>query len=286
MSPRPPKAPPASPVRGSAPSRREPVRERARDAAPAAPKQRAAGDAADVVMGVGAARAVLTLRPGDVLDLVCAREARAELAELVREAERHRLPCREVPRDELTRMVDSVHHEGVSLRVRRRPPTQLADLLRRLPARCYLLALDGVDNPHNQGALLRSAAYFGAAGMLVEGRDARLGSAAVRVAEGGAESVPLCGVPSLESALATLRASSFEIIGADAHEGAALQGFRFPARSVLVLGSERHGLSAAVQARLTGRVRIVGTSAVESLNVSVAAGILMANAFASISREP
>ena len=77
---------------------------------------------------------------------------------------------------------------------------------------------------------------------------------------------------------------SLHVIGADAHEGTPLQGARFERPCVLVLGNEQSGLSPAVKKRCTDWVHIPGTGAVESLNVSVAAGILLAHAASEPSR--
>jgi TrmH RNA methyltransferase len=212
-----------------------------------------------------------------VLNIAHARTARHELKDLLRTAARHRIAYREVDPDELSRIAATVHHEGVCLLVRQRPEVKLATLVDAIAGGGLLLALDGVENPHNVGALLRSAAYFGVRGLLVgSARERALPPSAVRVAEGGAEYVPTCFVPTLSAPLAQLRSAGVAVIGADAGAGKAAPDFVFPPRSVLVLGSERHGLAPDVKQRCTELVHIPGTDSVESLNVSVAAGILLA----------
>jgi len=232
---------------------------------------------AERVVGLSAAYAVMRMRPRDVLTIAHARSSRRELRELLREAARLRIAYREVESEELERIADTVHHEGVCLLVRPRPEVQVADLARAVARGGLLLALDRVENPHNVGALLRSAAYFGVRGMLlVSPRERALTPGAVRVAEGGAEHVPVCIVPDLAGPLDELAAHDVRAIGADAHRGEPITHFRFPPRAVLVLGSERHGLAREVEQRCSELVHIPGTDAVESLNVSVAAGILLA----------
>jgi TrmH RNA methyltransferase len=160
-----------------------------------------------------------------------------------------------------------------------RTPVKVGDLTRALAAGGFVLALDQVDNPHNIGALLRSAAYFGAAGLLVAHAEARaLSPAAGRIAEGGAEYVPVCFVHELCAALDQLAEAGAAIVGADVHDGEPLHKAKLAKKSVLVVGNERSGLSSAVQKRCTQRVRIEGRGQIESLNVSVAAGILLAHA--------
>jgi len=228
---------------------------------------------------MSAARAVLAVRPRDVLHIAHTPEARREVADLLREAARLRLPYREVESEELGRIAGTLHHEGICLQVKPRLPVHITDLVRALGKGGFVVALDNVLNPHNIGALLRSAAYFGATGMLV-GSDVErsLTPATVRIAEGGAEHVPVCFVSDMSDALDRLTSAGAEIVGADAHEGLPLAETHFAARSVLVLGSERSGLSSNVHKRCTKRVRIAGAGHIESLNVSVAAGIVMAHA--------
>jgi TrmH RNA methyltransferase len=229
----------------------------------------------------------MRIRPHDVLTIAHARTARREVKALLREAARLRIAYREVESEELERIADTVHHEGVCLLVKPRAEARVADLARAIAREGVLVALDRVDNPHNVGALLRSAAYFGARGLLlVSPRERALTPAAVRVAEGGAEHVPTCLVASLSEPLDQLKAEGARVIGADAHRGQAAPRFRFPARTVLVLGSERHGLAPEVERRCDELVHIPGTDAVESLNVSVAAGILLAFATQRGARTP
>jgi RNA methyltransferase, TrmH family len=181
-----------------------------------------------------------------------------------------------VPREELERMAGSLHHEGVCMRVKRREPASLEVVVKSLAKGGFLLVLDGVENPHNIGALLRSAAYFGARGMIVRGAGGKLSSASVRVAEGGAEQLPVCFVAELEEAIAALSHAGVKIVAADAHAGASVDELKWPERCALVLGAEREGLSRAVLAGKPTRVNIPGSGTVESLNVSVAAGVLLA----------
>ncbi|HEY6878302.1 MAG TPA: RNA methyltransferase [Polyangiales bacterium] len=239
------------------------------------------------IVGLAAAHAVMRARPRDVLNIAHAKSARRELAELLREAARLRIAYRELAPEDLDGLAETVHHEGVCLLVRQRPEATVEILSRAVRDEGLILALDQVENPHNIGALLRSAAFFGARGLLLSGvRKRALTPAAVRIAEGGAERVPVCAVPKLAPALAELKKSGVAIVGADAHRGESATRFRFPPRVVLVLGSERHGLSPELEAVCTDFVHIDGTDAVESLNVSVAAGILLALATRRGTRAP
>lgn len=229
------------------------------------------------VVGLAAVHAVMQVRPRDVLTIAHARSVRRELRDLLREAARLRIAYREVDDAELERIADTVHHEGVCLLARPRREASVDELARAVSDHGLLLALDRVENPHNVGALLRSAAYFGVRGLLlVSPRERAVTPAAARVSEGGAEYVPTCAVEELAEPLAYLRSQGLALIAADAHRGQSVTEFRFPTRAVLMLGSERHGIGAEVDRLATHRIHIPGSGQVESLNVSVAAGILLA----------
>ena len=241
--------------------------------APQIPAQRA-----ERVYGLAAALAAFERRPEAVLNIAYARDRRKALADMLREAARRRIAYREVDAETLDGLAESVHHEGVCLLVRPREQVALEDIAAGLDERCLVLALDGVQNPHNVGAILRSAAYFGAAALLfVSEKSKPLTAAAKRVAEGGAERVVVRSVPDLPAALRVFRDHGLEIIGCDPRAKVALPEFRWPARAVLVLGHEQHGLTQPVRCLCRPLVRIAGADALDSLNVSVSAGIFLAS---------
>lgn len=214
------------------------------------------------------------------MSIAYTQAVRRPLAELLRAAARRRIAYREVDADELGRMAQSVHHEGVCLLVAARPAPKLTDLFKSLRSGGLLLALDGVENPHNIGAILRSAAYFGAQGLLYTSADADaalLPAAARRVAEGGAEFVPVLRVSQLSAALREACSAQIAVIGCDAHTEHTLERFEWPERALLVLGHEQRGLSRDTRAACQRLLRIAGSEQIDSLNVSVAAGIFLAS---------
>jgi TrmH RNA methyltransferase len=234
--------------------------------------------ATERVYGLEAVLAVLRRQPERVLKIAHTKSVRASLGPLLREAARRRIAYRELDDEELARIAGSVHHEGICLLVRTREDASLTELAALTQPKGLLLALDGVSNPHNVGAVLRSAAFFGTKGLLLAARDRELLTpAAIRVAEGGAEHVAIARVAELAPALRALNALGLTVIGADGHARASLAGLRWPERTLLVLGSEDSGLSPAVQKCCERRVQITGSGALESLNVSVAAGVFLAS---------
>ncbi len=235
-----------------------------------------------MVYGLNACMAAFKKRPEDLLRVFFHESRRQELREVTRWCRARKLPYRELDIESLNKVAASVHHEGVVLVVKPLLPHPLSQLMKGgLAGESVVLALDGVENPHNIGAIARSAAYFGACGLIVEsGESARaLPPSAVRMAEGGLENLPCYQTGDMPSAIRDLRGRGLFILGADA--GAALSiheaALTFP--MVLVLGSEGQGLSERARKRCDALVRIPGSGQVESLNVSVAAGVLLAEVF-------
>jgi TrmH RNA methyltransferase len=224
-------------------------------------------------------------RPDQALSIAHTRAARKPLAAVLREAARRRIAYREVDEAELSRIAGSLHHEGVCVLAREPARPDLETMARRTAPRGLIVALDHVQNPHNIGAILRSAAFFGAVGLVLAGqRGARaegLPPAALRVAEGGAEHVGVLRVSDLVAALRQLARAGLSIVGADAHAERSLTELRWPPRAVLVLGSEASGLAREVRETCDVTARVVGRGALESLNVSVAAGVMLASYAAS-----
>jgi TrmH RNA methyltransferase len=192
------------------------------------------------------------------------------------------VPCTLLSDAELDRAAGVAQHEGLLVEARARrwaTPEELGDALVR--GRGLAVALDHVKNPYNAGAILRTAAFLGADALLVgvsKGSAGGLDAQAVRVAEGGAEHVMLARTPHLADALSALRARGVRVIGADGHATEYADDARFSRPLVVVMGHEREGLHPRVRAACDALVAIHGTGNVESLNVAVAAGILLSRA--------
>lgn len=241
----------------------------------------------ETVCGIHAALAVFRTRAADIQRVAYVREVRGQIAELVRFAQGRRLQCEELPEQSLDRMVESTHHEGLVLYTRPRtwtPPKEMTEHL--VAQRGAAIALDRVRNPHNIGAILRSAAFFGldAALLGTPAPHPGLTTAAVRVAEGGAERLLLSRTTDLADTLARMRARGVQVIGADARASVDTEHHTFERPLILVLGNEREGLGDRIRALCDATVCIRGSGHVDSLNVAVAAGVLIAAASARRSR--
>jgi TrmH RNA methyltransferase len=194
----------------------------------------------------------------------------------------NRVGYRVVEDGDLNKLAATTHHEGLVADVLRAPMLDLEEWLATLPADKPVLALwlDGVGNPHNFGAILRSAAHFGVAGLLLPpGATLALSGAAARVAEGGAEAVPLVRLPELPEAMAQLRAAGLSLAATLVDGGEDLFASALPARLVYVMGAEGEGMDRALAQDCDHQVSIPGTGAVESLNVASATAVLLAQWF-------
>ena len=231
------------------------------------------------LFGLNACRAVFERRPRDIRKAWLAERRVADVKPMLAWLARERVGYTLVADDDLERLTQSQHHEGVCLEVLRRPPMALDTFLRGLKpgTASWLVLLDGVGNPHNFGAVLRIAAHFGAdAVLLPPGSSLALNGAACRVAEGGAESVPLVATGDLAGALPALARAGYAAIATVVRQGTDLYEAELPRRALLVFGAEGGGLSAGLLKAVRRRVRIPGTGAVESLNIATAVGVVAA----------
>ncbi len=227
------------------------------------------------VPGRNACRALFTHRPEAILRVFVTRERAREFGDLLRHCAARRLPYRVVPADQVGAVSRTRHHEGICVVARPLEPVPVERLGSARGPAC-VLGLVGVANPHNVGAILRTAAHFGAGGILLAGGPARLSAAALRTAEGGAERVPWARPDDLGAALKSLRERGYAVYATSGREGHDLFRADLPGRVVLLLGSEGSGLPDRVLRGADRVVRVPGTGWVESLNVATAAGVLLA----------
>ena len=252
------------------------------------PAARHQGKAEEKYHGVRACEALFAHRPGDIIRVYVAEERRRQFAAILDHCAKARLGFQVVAQENLARISASTHHEGIVILARACPRWGMPDLLRAIEERRLkgpLLYLDGIQNPHNLGAILRTAAHFGTAAVLgAHGDLPPLSPAAVRVAEGAAEHVPVCDLADPRADLLRLKELGFRVVATSSHRGSPLSPKSLGGKIVLVLGIDGEGVSKPIAALADEAVQIPGTGAVESLNVSVACGILLAEAWRSSER--
>jgi 23S rRNA (guanosine2251-2'-O)-methyltransferase len=200
--------------------------------------------------------------------------------EAVRIAGDRGIPILEVSRAELDRMTGGVLHQGLGLQV---PPfayEPFEDLVAAAGEQVtpLLIALDGVTDPRNLGAVIRSAAAFGAHGVfLTERRAAGMTATAWRTSAGAAARMKVSQVTNLTRSLKACQEQGYSVVGLDADGEVSLYDLEVAVGPlVLVVGSEGRGLSRLVGQTCDLRVRIPMASEVESLNASVAAAVALA----------
>ena len=167
-------------------------------------------------------------------------------------------------------------HQGLVAEVERLPDILLADLLDEAADRRPLLVLDHVTDPHNVGAILRSAAAFDALGLVTQDRHAPPESGALaKAASGALETIPWARVVNLARALDEMAEAGFWRIGLTGESEMALAEALGPARGALVLGAEGEGLRQNTEAHCDALARLPISGRIESLNVSNAAAVAL-----------
>jgi 23S rRNA (guanosine2251-2'-O)-methyltransferase len=226
-----------------------------------------------VTLGINAVREAL--RAGRPLDkvLIAKGAAGPRVQEIVDLCRAQRVPVRFEPRDALDRLSKGVSHQGVIAVGAVHPYVDLSTVLEG--AR-LLVVLDGVEDPHNLGAIIRTAHAAGASAVVVpERRTAPLTETVERAAAGALEYLPVARVTNISQSLELLKRKDFWIYGLDERGKELYDQVDYAVPSAIVLGGEGKGLHQGVQKHCDVLVRIPMAGAVSSLNVSVAAGIVL-----------
>ncbi|MBK5931276.1 23S rRNA (guanosine(2251)-2'-O)-methyltransferase RlmB [Halochromatium salexigens] len=231
-------------------------------------------------VGINSVRTALKFGYEGVVELWLDRTRRdRRLAELAAMARQAGIAVRQISRDELDQIAEGGNHQGALAWVRM--PAALTEqdlelLLETIEQPPLLLVLDGVTDPHNLGACLRSADGAGATAVMAP-KDKAVGltPVAVKVASGAAESVPFVQVTNLARTLDALKAHGLWLIGLADRAPSTLFETDLLGPTALVLGSEGTGLRRLTQERCDLLASLPMRGRVESLNVSVAAGICL-----------
>lgn len=202
-------------------------------------------------------------------------------------ARRHSVPLQRAPVERLNRLAGAVRHQGVVALAGAIAYASLEDVIARAARRAAgfprLLYLDRVTDPRNLGAILRSALAFGVDGVLVPtSSSAPLNAAAVKTSAGAAFKVPVARLSNPVDELDGMRERGYWLIGASGDAAASVNELDWGRPVVIAMGSEGAGLGRAIRNVCDELVSIPMSPAAESLNVSVAAAILMSAAYAAV----
>ncbi len=229
------------------------------------------------VQGENACRVCFNKRPQAVVKMYLEANMASKFADVMKYLAANKHAYHIVDSAELEKVAGSQHHGGVVFIVKRKPDLSLAAYLaanKHLKQDC-LLALDGVGNPHNLGAIVRSCAHFGVKGVIMTQPYLLQSGAAARTAEGGVEFVDGLSCEHLPLALQLCKQAGYSLVTTSSHGGVSLYQSKLGSKVVVVFGEEMDGVSTQVANTTDVALQIPGSGQVESLNVSVAASLIL-----------
>jgi len=228
--------------------------------------------------GINSCLALWRNRPEEIIRVYLLEIRKREFGELLRWCAQTKRGYKLVSAEELEKITKSTHHEGVCIQAVRRDALDFDDLSKKdfdsLPP--PIVYCDGIGNPHNFGSLLRAASHFGAGLVFGErGKTPTLSAATCRIAEGGAESMPIAETAAPAGALKLLKKRGYKIIGTASEAKRSLYSTRFPEKTVFIFGAEREGVSKSVASCADEMIFIPGSGGVENLNVAAASAVVL-----------
>jgi 23S rRNA (guanosine2251-2'-O)-methyltransferase len=216
------------------------------------------------------------LRAGRVRELRVSERGGGRVAEIVRVAESDGVPVRRVSSSELERAARGGVHQGVLAELEDAPRIDISDLLAAASGPPLIVVLDGIEDPHNVGAILRTVDAAGAHGLVRQSRHAApLGGAAAKASAGAVSHVKVAEVVNIARALEELKEAGVWTVGLAGDAQKTYDQIDLTLPTALVLGAEGSGLRRLVRERCDWVVSIPLRGHVQSLNVSVAAGVAL-----------
>src|SRR3984893_6357990 len=236
----------------------------------------------DRLTGIHAVREAL--EAGRAFDRIVIARGRQDtrVEEIVKLAHERNIPVRFEERAQLDRLADSKDHQGVVALAAARAAATLDDILAAANAgpgkgeRGLIVLLDGVEDPHNLGAVIRTALAAGAHGVIIpERRAAGLTDTVARASAGALAHLPVAKVTNLVRTMEELKEAGYWLVGLDEHGDKLYTEPDYPSPVGVVLGGEGKGLHELTRKRCDFVVKLPTTGPVKSLNVSVAAGVVL-----------
>jgi len=218
------------------------------------------------------------LAAGRALDrILIARGRHGERVEAVVQLARSKsVPVRFEDRQQLDRLAGTRDHQGIAALAAAKPALELEDLLAAKTPQGLLVLLDGIEDPHNLGAIVRTALAAGAQGIVIpERRAAGLTDTVERASAGALAHLPVARVKNLVRAMEEMKEAGYWLIGLDERAEKKYTDADFSGQVGIVLGGEGEGLHDLTRKRCDFLVSIPTTGPVRALNVSVAAGVVL-----------
>lgn len=224
--------------------------------------------------GLHAVRAVLLNNKREIRRMIATKPAMDKLASECRM--RTVFPELMQPQEISRILPNEAVHQGVAIEVKPLPEISIDEYLAQMQEHKPLVLLDQVTDPHNVGAILRSAAAFGAGAVIVTKDHAPQESAILaKASSGGIEVIPLITVTNLSQAMETVKKYGFWCVGLEGEAKQAISSVKLDKKTALVLGAEGSGMRRLTAERCDLRVRLPISPAMESLNVSNAAAVAL-----------
>jgi 23S rRNA (guanosine2251-2'-O)-methyltransferase len=224
------------------------------------------------ISGVNPVREALRSEKMDAAELVLSRsDARGQEVEEL--AARRGIPVTRSVRERLTELAGHTHHQGMVLRISEFPYIELETLLERpLSDREPLVVLDSIQDPHNLGAVLRSACFLGAKAVIIpQNRSARVSGSVIKTAAGATAYVPVARVTNVARALKGLKSAGYWVAGLEARGAKKSFEADFTVPLCLVIGNEQKGIRPLVRKECDLLVQIPTAGPLDSLNAASAA---------------
>jgi 23S rRNA (guanosine2251-2'-O)-methyltransferase len=195
---------------------------------------------------------------------------------VVRLAKANSVSVRFEDRQQIDRLVGTREHQGVAALGAAKPAAELEDLLRLKTGHGLLVLLDGIEDPHNLGAIVRTSLAAGANGVIIpERRAAGLTDTVERASAGALAHLPVARVKNLVRAMEEMKEAGYWLVGLDERADKTYTAVDLKGSVGIVLGREGEGLHELTRKRCDFLVSIPTTGPVRSLNVSVAAGVML-----------
>jgi 23S rRNA (guanosine2251-2'-O)-methyltransferase len=209
--------------------------------------------------------------------IVIARGRHGDRVEaVVRLAKSRNVPVRFEDRQQVDRLAGTHEHQGIAALAAAKPAIELEDLLRSNTGKAVLVLLDGIEDPHNLGAIVRTSLAAGATGVVIpERRAAGLTDAVERASAGALAHLSVARVKNLVRAMEEMKEAGYWLVGLDERAEKNYTDVDLKGSVGIVLGGEGEGLHELTRKRCDFLVSIPTTGPVRSLNVSVAAGVIL-----------
>ncbi|MDH3975206.1 MAG: 23S rRNA (guanosine(2251)-2'-O)-methyltransferase RlmB [Deltaproteobacteria bacterium] len=232
-----------------------------------------------VVSGVNPVREALAARP-DQIEVVCyASKDQSRLSKLLESCKKARVKVSACDKKQLDRFAGSHNHQGIAAIISDFSYSEIDDILnfcKKSGEKAFILVLDGIQDPHNLGAIIRSAESAGIHGIIIPtDRAVHVTSTVEKVSAGAVEHIKIAKVTNIARTLEDLKKEGLWIIGAEGGSRTCLYDVDLTVHVVIVVGSEGKGVRPLVQKKCDIMVNIPMAGKINSLNVSVSSAIIM-----------